>query len=186
MLKPKGSHSSCPPSLLGYRTQTKKWPKPGEFFSSTETSHSHVVETPIGVSQRSRNTRYSSRHKSSTRVQPPDRTTEVIRIAAKPPGLQPTAQPTDISRATTKSPNHHHTTPAVLSNKLARSTNEAFINVQSDVPQLQSVIKASDKPIRPQSLAIIIKPVPGPQLPNSLTLHKRIQAAWEDPAEWVN
>ena len=83
-------------------------------------------------------------------MQAPARTTEVLRIAVKPPSLQSTAQSTDVSRAATKLPNHQHTTPAVLSNQPARSTKEAFINVKSDVPQPQSVIKVNDKPIIPQ------------------------------------
>ena len=124
--------------------QTKKWSKSGEVLSRAETSQSYVAETPKGVSKRNRNT---SMCKSSTRVQAPARTTEVLRIAAKPPTLQPTAQSTDVSRAAPKPPRHQHTMPAVLSNQPARSTNEAFINVQSGVPQPQSVVKANDKPI---------------------------------------
>ena len=111
--------------------QTKKWSKPGEVLSRAGTSHLHVVEMPKGVSKRNRNTGYTSRCKSSTRVQAAARTTEVPRIAAKPPSLQPTAQPTDISRATTRTHSHQHTMPAVLNNQPARSTNETFINVSS-------------------------------------------------------
>ena len=96
--------------------QTKKWSKPGEVFSRAKTSHSHMVETPKVVSNRNRNTRYTSRCKSSARVQAPAKTTEVLRIPNKPPSLQPTAQPTDIPKAATKPCSHQHTTPAVLSN----------------------------------------------------------------------
>ena len=77
--------------------QSRKWYKPGEVLSRAETSHLHVVETPKAVSKRNRNTRYTRRCKSAIRVQAPARTTEVLRTAAKPPSLQTTAQPTDVS-----------------------------------------------------------------------------------------
>ena len=149
----------------------KKWSKPGEVLSRAEASHSHVIETPKGV-RRNRNTRYTSKCKSSTRVQAPARTTEVLRIAVKPPSLQPTAQCTDVTRTATMSPSHQHKTPAVLNNQSARSTNEAFINVQSDMLQPQSVIKVNDKP---HVLAIIIKLFPMSQSPSPMTFCKRIQ-----------
>ena len=128
--------------------QTKKWSKPGEVLSGAENSHSHVAETPK-VLAKERNTRYTSRHKQSARVQEPATKTEVLRIPAKPPSLQPTSQPTDVFRVATKPSSHQHTTPTVFSIQSVRSTKEAFINVQSDVPQPQSVIKVNDKPIIP-------------------------------------
>ena len=59
----------------------------------------------------------------------------MLTIAAKSPSLQPTAQPTDGSRA------------AVVSSQPGRSASEAYINVQIDLSQPQSVIKANDMPV---------------------------------------
>ena len=51
-------------------------------------------------------------------------------VAAKPPIPQSTAK----HMAAAKPSTYQHTTPAVLTNKPIRSANEAFPNVQSDVP----------------------------------------------------
>ena len=76
--------------------------------------------------------------------------------------------------------------PTVLSNQSARSTNEAFLNVQSDVLQPLSIIKDDDKPIVPQGYGDN-KAIPKVyKFPSPLTMCKRIQATSEDPAESVN
>ena len=115
-LKPRSSHSFYPPAFKAIELPDQEVVVTEEVLSRAETSYSHVVETPEGISKRYRNIKYTSSHKSSTRVKAPARTTKVFRIATKPPS-------------------HQHITPAIVSNQTAKSTNEAFINVQSDVPQ---------------------------------------------------
>ena len=110
------------------------------------------------LSRRNRNTRYTSICKSSTVVHVPARTTGVLGIAAKPP------------RAAIKYPRNQHKRQAVLSNQPARSTNEAFINVQSDEPKPQSVIKVNDKSIISQGSGDDDKAIPKVSAPKPLAL----------------
>ena len=103
--------------------------------------------------------------KLSTRIQAVART-DVFRIAAKPPSLQPTSQPTDVPRLTAMSPSHQHKPPELLTNQPIRSTNEAFLNVQNDVLQLQCIIKDDNKSITPLWLGNNKKAFPRSKVPD--------------------
>ena len=71
----------------------------------------------------------------------PPHTTDVLRIAAKPPSPQSTAQP----RVAAKSPSTEHTPPAENNNQQELSTPRSTQGVQISVLQPLSVLK--DKPI---------------------------------------
>ena len=112
-----------------------------------------MVQTPKGINTRNRiyikdaamqDTQVTPKPFKS--MQAPARTTNVPRIAAKTPSIQPT----DVLSAVAKSPSHQHTLPVVLTNQPGRSTSEPFLSVQSYVPQPQPAIKVDKKPVTPQ------------------------------------
>ena len=87
------------------------------------------------MSQGSSNTRYTGNPQVTYKVQASSRKTDAFRIEAKHHSFQPIVQSTDVPRAAAKLPSHQHTPAAALTNQFARSTNEAFLSMQNDVPQ---------------------------------------------------
>ena len=120
---------------------TKKWSISGEVLPRAETPHSYLVKTPNGVLRKNRiqikevpppvnpttPTIESSR---------PPHTTDVLRIAAKPPSPQSTAQP----RVAAKPPNIQHKPPVGNTNQQELSIPRSTQDGQISVPQPQSVL----------------------------------------------
>ena len=98
-------------------------------------------------------------------------TTYVLRIAAKPPSPQSTAQ----SRVAAKPPRIEYTPPAGNTNKQELSTPRSTQGMHMSVPQPHPVL--NDKPIMSPGSGDNNKASPKSQFKSPLTLCKRIQAA---------